>query len=198
MKIFEPTKHNLLQNGIYQTFLPGVYYLNQSPLTDERGFYSEIARLPELNLVLSRPFQVVQANLSCSKQFVIRGFHAENWNKLITPLTGSCFSVLADIRPSSPQFGQTLAFNFSPSNHGSIFVPAGVANSFLVLDGEVNYFYLVDALYKSRDKSGDIAINLFDPDLAILWPIAKEKMIISDRDLRSVNLRDKFPQKYAS
>jgi len=198
MKSFQPLPDNLLQDGIYKTDFPGVFFISQTPFPDERGFYSEIARIPELNQVLETPFNVVQSNLSSSKKFVVRGFHGENWNKLITPLTGACFSVLADTRPDSPTFGQTLAFNFSPDAHGSIYVPAGVANSFLVLEGEVKYIYLVDALYKDRDKSFDLSINLFDPDLKVEWPIPKKQMIISERDQKAVSLRTKFPDKYSS
>ncbi|MBU0978735.1 MAG: dTDP-4-dehydrorhamnose 3,5-epimerase family protein [Patescibacteria group bacterium] len=196
MQTFQPSTQNLLQDGIYQTQLPGVFFVNQTPFKDNRGFYTEIARLPELDAVLPSPFRVMQTNLSLSKKFVARGFHTENWNKLITPLTGSCLSVLADIRPDSPQFGQILAFNFSKEFYGSIFVPAGVANSFLVLEGEVNYHYLVDALYKNRDQAGDVPINLFDPDLAVVWPIPREQMIISGRDRQAISLRNRFPQKY--
>ena len=198
MQTFEATPQSDLGNGIHPTALPGVFFISQLPLTDERGFYSEIARIPELNPHLEKPFIVAQTNLSASKTNVIRGFHAENWNKLITPLTGKCLSVLADIRPESPAFGQVLAFNFSPLQMGSIYVPAGVANSFLVLEGDVNYHYLTDALYKDRDKSGDVSLNLFDPDLGVEWPIPRDQMVISTRDTQTKSLKELFPQKHAN
>ena len=199
MNIYRPSSENLVKNDIYRTVIDGVLYLDQSKFTDQRGWYSELARIPELNQVLEKPFEVQQINLSLSQTKVIRGFHAENWNKLIMPLSGKCMSVVADLRPKSPTFGKTLTFNFSVENGdlvGCIYLPAGVANSFYVVEGPVNYLYCVDRLYKNRNPSGDIAINLFDPDLAIDWPVPQSEMLISDRDKGSVSLREKFPKKF--
>ena len=58
------------------------------------------------------------------------------------------------------------------------------------------YSYAVDKLYKDRNTDNDIAISLFDPDLGVEWPIDKEQMIISQRDIDTISLREKFPQKF--
>ena len=68
----------------------------------------------------------------------------------------------------------------------------GLGNSLCVVNGPVDYLYAVDALYRERDTSGDQAISLFDPELAIPWPISREQMIISERDKQSVNLAEKI------
>ena len=82
------------------------------------------------------------------------------------------------------------------AHFGSFYIPQGIANSFLVLEGPMLYSYAIDRLYKDRDQSGDAAISLFDPDLRVDWPIDKEQMIVSERDINTVSLREKYPQKF--
>ncbi|MGH8910819.1 MAG: dTDP-4-dehydrorhamnose 3,5-epimerase family protein, partial [Egibacteraceae bacterium] len=41
---------------------------------------------------------------------VLRGFHAEAWDKLVYVVAGLAFAAVADIRPRSPTFGQVRAF----------------------------------------------------------------------------------------
>ncbi len=124
---------------------------------------------------------------------VIRGIHAEDWNKLVTVTNGLCFCALVDLRKDSATFGkhETLALGTTDQAlRGSIFISRGIGNSFCVVAGPVDYVYAVDAIWAGRDTSKDVAINLFDPQVNIEWPIPKEQMIISDRDLQSVNLSD--------
>lgn len=195
MQYFQFRDENLLSDNIYKTSLEGVLFLKQTSNPDQRGWYSELAKIKELNQVLKKPFLVEQLNLSCSNTNVARGFHAENWSKLIIPLAGECLSVLADFRPNSQTFKQTLAFKMGKSEQnfkGAIFVPPGVGNSFLVTKGPLYYLYCVDALYKERDKNGDLAIALFDPELNVEWPIDQDKMVVSPRDLNSITLKQKF------
>jgi len=196
---FSPTQENQLNQVIYSTPIEGIYYVSYEIRADQRGFFTEISRLNELNSVLDQEFSIKQINLSNSKTNVIRGFHAENWRKLLTVVSGKAFCAFADIRPESKTFGQTLTAVLGPNSdslQGSFFLPTGIANSFLVLDGPVNYLYEVDRLYKDRDISGDVAISLFDPDLNVAWPIAQEQMIYSQRDVQSISLKQKFPEKF--
>jgi len=58
------------------------------------------------------------------------------------------------------------------------------------------YSYVVDRLYKDRNKNNDVAISLFDPDLGVDWPIDKDQMIISQRDIDVITIREKYPQKF--
>lgn len=199
MIIFTPSKQNEVAHDIYSTPLKGVYFLKQDIHLDERGWYSELARIKELNTLLDTPFEIQQVNLSYSKTNVIRGIHAENWSKLIAPVAGECISVLADFRVDSPSFKETLAFKLGQNSEqqlmGAIFVPPGVGNSFLVTKGPLYYLYCVNQLYHERDQSGDMAISLFDPELNINWPLPKEQMIISDRDKKSITLKERLAQK---
>lgn len=199
MQTYQPTPELKIAEDVYKTSLAGLLYLPHHVFADERGFYAEVARIPEIEAVLGQPFVAKQINLSHSNTHVIRGFHAEAWNKLITVASGRVVSVLVDIRPESPTFGQHLKFVLGAgegSLQGALFVSAGIANGFVVLEGPADYVYLVDALYVERDQAGDKAINLFDPDLKIEWPVAREQLIYSDRDANSVSLRELFPEKF--
>ena len=200
MDHYQPTKGSLIQNNIYRTKLDGLFYLEHTQYSDERGFFAELALIPDLNEITDINFSIAQINQAHSTTNVIRGFHAEDWNKLVYIVQGIAFCALADTRPDSNTFGQVETFMFG--NHpektlnGALFVSSGIANSICVTKGPVDYLYFVDQLYRDRAKDDDVAISLFDQDLAVYWPIAKESMIFSDRDNQSITLRQKFPDKF--
>jgi dTDP-4-dehydrorhamnose 3,5-epimerase len=190
-QFFKPDQE--LVPNIFATKISGLLFCQSQQKKDDRGFFSELSIIPNLNQVLDKPFGIKQINHAHSRKNVIRGFHAESWNKLVTVTNGSVFSVLVDIRPKSPTFGQYEAFKLGLSDdalYGCIYIPVGIANSVCVAYGDVDYLYFVDQLYKDRNPSGDQAISLFDPDLNIDWPIAKNDMIISDRDKQAISLKD--------
>lgn len=178
--------------------IPGLWYIPRKSFADDRGFYAELTRFPEIDQVLSENKQFIpkQYNLSYSNHNVIRGFHAEAWNKLLTVTQGEIFAAWADIRPESPTFKQvitmTLSLNPDGKNSfgGSVFVSSGIANAFCVTSGPVSYLYLVDELYAERDTSHDRAVSLFDEQLAVSWPISRDEMVISERDLHAVPVAD--------
>lgn len=196
---FKPTPELLVKDNVYKTKINGLFFLSFNFFPDERGFFAEIGHTHKIEALIGQPFKVAQINHSRSLTNVVRGMHAEGWNKLTTVVNGIAFSALADVRPDSPTFGQVETFEFGPDNNGlkgSLFITKGIANSVCVLKGPVDYIYCIDKLYQDRDQSGDQAISIFDPDLNIPWPIAKDNMIISDRDRHAVTLRQKFPGKF--
>lgn len=195
---FKPEESLLIQDGIYKTRIPGLLYIEHRVFADQRGFYAELSRIPEINAVIGFDFEVKQLNHARSTKHVARGFHAENWNKLVTVMNGNCFSALADVRPESETFGQTETFLLGPENGaltGSLFISSGIANSLCVIEGTVDYLYAVDKLYKDRDPNGDRAISLFDETLEVAWPIDRSEMIISERDSQSLTLKQLYPEK---
>ncbi len=194
-----PTDANKVQEGVYKTTINGVLYIDRPIYKDERGFFSEVVKIPELEAIIGQPFQVKQVNHARSEQNVLRGIHAEGWNKFVFVLTGLCFAAIVDVRPDSETFGKKEYFLLGSGENaltGCLFLPSGMGNSVCVLKGPVDYLYLVDRLYQDRDKSGDVAITLFDTDLNIPWPVAKEDMVISERDTNAITLREKSPEKF--
>lgn len=172
--------------------IPGVFKLERPAHPDERGFFREIFHLDELEEVIGFEFKPIQMNHSLSKAKVIRALHAENWNKLVYPVTGKMFAAVVDIREDSETFGKLETFEFSDDDRFALFIPKGVANSICVIGEEdVNYIYLVDSYY---DGSDAYAVAWDDSDIGIKWPI--DNPIISQRDKNNPRLRDLFPEKF--
>lgn len=181
-----------MDNNIVSTTLNGVYKLTRKTFPDDRGFFREVFHMDELEKAIGFEFKPLQMNHSLSKPNVIRALHAENWNKLIYPVTGELFAAIVDIREDSATFGKVEIFNFSEDSKYALFIPKGFANSICVSGSEdVNYIYLVDKYYDGSDTR---AIAWDDPDLAIDWPV--KSPIISDRDRNNSKLRDLFPEKF--
>lgn len=179
-------------NFIKKTSIPGLLILERPIFKDERGFFRELFHKDELEAATGIKFDDVQMNHSHSVQGVIRGIHAEQWNKIIYPVYGEVFIAIVDIRPDSPTFAKVETFTINDEHRMGLFVPNGLANSLCVIgDKGVDYIYLVDAYYDGSDTR---AIAWDDPDLNINWPI--KDPIISDRDENNPRLRDLFPEKF--
>jgi len=176
---------------VKETSIPGVLVIERPTFKDKRGFFGELARKSDLQKY-GIDFEPIQFNHSRSYPGVIRGLHAERWNKLVYPVTGEMVAVLVDIRPDSPSFGQVETIKFNAASRKAVFIPEGVANSICVVGNEpVDYIYAVDAYYDGSDAR---AIAWDDPDLAIDWPV--ENPIISERDRDNPTLRELFPEKF--
>lgn len=178
---------------IKKTSIEGLLVLERPTFSDDRGFFREVFHKNELEAITGTNFETLQMNHALSKKGVIRGLHAEKWNKIAYPLTGKMFAAIVDIRPESETFGKYEIFTIDSQERKALFIPIGLANSICVLGEEdVNYIYLVDAYYDGSDTR---AIAWDDPDLNIAWPI--ENPIISERDKNNPTLREMFPEKFS-
>lgn len=196
---YQPKEELKVGGGVYKTGILGLLYIDRPVYHDERGFFLEVANLKEIAKVTGSDFVPVQVNHSRSVTNTIRGMHAEGWNKLVHVASGLAFCALTDVRPESATFRVVEQFRLGAEPGalpGALFLEKGIANSICAINGPVDYIYLVDRLYGDRDKSGDRAISVFDPDLAIKWPVDQSKMIISQRDKDTVTLRQLFPDKF--
>lgn len=180
-------------NGfVKKTSLPGLFKLERPTFDDERGFFREVFHLDELNEAIGFEFKPLQWNHSRSKSGVLRGIHAENWNKLIYAIRGEAFAAIVDIREDSETFGKYETFNFNENDKFALFIPKGFANSFYITGpSDVDYLYLVDSYYDGTDTR---AITWDDKDLNIPWPVLDP--IISDRDKNNPTLKEMFPEKF--
>lgn len=177
---------------IKTTSIPGLLILERPIFSDGRGFFRELFHKDELEKVSGIKFEGVQMNHSHSKPGVIRGIHAEQWNKIVYPVSGEVFIAIVDIRPDSLAFGKIETFSVNDENRIGFFIPNGLANSLCVIgERAVDYIYLVDAYWNGSDTR---AIAWNDPDLNIDWPI--KNPIISERDKNNPTLRDLFPEKF--
>ena len=105
------------------------------------------------------------------------------------------WAAIVDLRQDSETFGQYEGFLFDNAGENlpekALFIPNGMGNSVCAIEGPVHYFYLTGA-YWTPDSS--FAINPFDKDLNIHWPV--ENPIVNPKDLNAPSLREKFPEKF--
>jgi dTDP-4-dehydrorhamnose 3,5-epimerase len=153
-KLFEPHPDNRLAANIYSTVIDGLLVVVSDMHPDARGFFREVAIIPDIDGVAGAPFHSTQVNHAHSEKNVLRGFHIGSWNKLVTVTSGAALCVLIDVRPASPTFLSTEYVQLGYGDQaliGSLFVPKGLANSVCVLDGPLDYI-VVDKIYKQRES----------------------------------------------
>ena len=73
---------------ITTTDIPGLLIYERETFNDNRGFFREAVELRDLEKVLGKQITIKQWNHSQSHSKVIRGFHAEPWDKLIYVVKG--------------------------------------------------------------------------------------------------------------
>jgi dTDP-4-dehydrorhamnose 3,5-epimerase len=194
VNFYKPTEELKISDGVYKTSIDGLYYIEYPKFIDNRGLFSEILKPEMVKKFINPDFQIKQVNFSLSETKVVRGMHAEGWNKLITVLNGEACLVLADTRKNSPTFKNVEYFNFKFDPNSKLgqglYISKKIANSICAVEGPVHYVYGVDLLYHERNPKDDMAISIFDPDLKINWPFNKDEMIISERDIKSITLQE--------
>ena len=192
---YAPSAELTIADNIFKTKVDGLYYFKYKKFIDERGYFTQVLEPERIRQAGINPdFQIKQVNLAVSKQRIARGIHAEGWNKLITIVSGRAFCALVDVRPTSPTYKQTEYFDFlaDPSNEWGegLYISKKIGNSVCAVEGPLHYLYGVDQLYHERNRADDLAISIFDPDLNIQWPFARKELIISERDMNGVSLRE--------
>jgi dTDP-4-dehydrorhamnose 3,5-epimerase len=150
---------------------------------DERGFFVESwskANFEKHGL----SFDFVQDNQSLSVHAgTIRGLHFQTppfaQTKLIRVLRGRILDVAVDLRKSSSTYGQWVSAELSPEKGEALLVPKGFAHGFCTLEPMTEVFYKVDAPYAPAHDAG-LIFN--DPEIGINWPIAEDKLHLSNKD----------------
>lgn len=183
---------NTIEFKVNQTEIPGLLEINIDRHEDNRGWFQEkFQKAKLLEQGFPQDYIPVQHNISYNKEVgVTRGIHAEPFRKYITVIKGSVVSAFVDLRPGN-NFGKTILIKIDEGK--AIFLPTGVGSSFQTLEPDTYYSYLWDGHW-SPDKLNEYKyVNLFDPELAIQWPIGLDSAIISDKDRNHPNLSDIKP-----
>ena len=171
---------------VKQTSLDGVLLIEPQYFKDPRGFFVESYNKNDFSHA-GITDEFVQDNHSKSQKGVLRGLHYQYphaQGKLVRVLKGSIYDVAVDIRVGSPTFGEHFAVTLSENNPAMLYVPAGFAHGFLVLDDNTEVMYKVTDIYY---PPGDAGLLWNDPDLNIPWPLDKMGMkepILSEKDTR--------------
>ncbi len=165
-----------------QLALEGMYCLTPEPSWDDRGFFARCFSrdvLAAKGLCTDFPEWSLSYNV---RRGTLRGLH---WQapphlevKLVQCVRGAVFDVAVDMRPSSPSFGKWVALELSTENRRMAYIPAGFAHGFQTLTDTSELLYHISHPYRPESGRG---VLWSDPDLAIAWPPAAER-ILSERD----------------
>ena len=178
------------------TAIDEVLVLRWETHADERGFFRQTHQSGELQAALGRGPVFHQGNHSRSYPGVLRGFHAEPWDKLVYVARGRVMAALADLRPHSPTFGEVVTLHLGDpggphdAQRARVFVPEGVGNAYCAYGDEpADYLYEVTEQWRPGvDKQ---AVAWDDPDLAVDWPVADP--VLSAADRANPRLRQLYP-----
>jgi dTDP-4-dehydrorhamnose 3,5-epimerase len=174
----------LSEHTVTKGSIPGVFSVDIPVHGDRRGWFKENYQEAKLEKQGLPQLDIVQHNISYNELIgVTRGIHAEPWEKYISPAVGRVFSAIVDLRAGSG-FGQVETFELTPLR--AIFVPRGCGNSFCTLEPHTVYSYLVNAHWQAGLTYP--MVDLFDSDLGIDWPLPRDQMIVSDKDLANPSL----------
>lgn len=176
---------------VTNTNLQDVKIIEPAVFGDHRGFFTESYSEQDFKEA-GITYNFVQDNHSLSSQpGVLRGLHFQKGEaaqtKLIRVVSGVVLDVIVDIRKGSPTYGKWEGYLLSEFNHRQLLVPKGFAHGFVTLTPNVNFLYKCDNYYNAEADAG---IAFDDPDLAIEWPIALDKAILSDKDKKHPTLKE--------
>ncbi|WP_420062749.1 dTDP-4-dehydrorhamnose 3,5-epimerase family protein [Leuconostoc lactis] len=151
--------------------IPGMLEFDIPVHGDNRGWFKENFQKEKM-VPLGFPASFfaegkLQNNVSFSRQGVLRGLHAEPWDKYISVAdNGKVLGAWVDLR-AGESFGHVYQMVIDASK--GIFVPRGVANGFQVLSETVSYSYLVNDYWALELKPKYAFVNYADPTLGIEW-----------------------------
>ncbi len=100
--------------------------------------------------------------------------------KLVRVIKGRVMDVVVDMRKESETFGKHYSIILDDENHLQLFVPRGFAHGFITLSDKSIFSYKCDNFYH-KESEGGIIYN--DATLSIDWHLAKEDLLISEKDL---------------
>jgi dTDP-4-dehydrorhamnose 3,5-epimerase len=125
---------------------------------------------------------------------VLRGLHFQKgeWSqaKLVRVSQGKVIDVAVDLRKNSPTYGKYVAVELSQENGRQLFVPRGMAHGFIVLSDVAQFQYKVDNVYAPQAEA---TLRFDDPTVGVEWPMAKEEMLLSEKDTRGLLLEEIEP-----
>ncbi len=175
--------------AVHETEIPGLYIVDLVVHGDSRGWFKENYQKEKMEALGLPHFEVVQNNFSFNaERGATRGLHAEPWEKFISLANGKVFCAWVDLRRGD-SFGKVLTLELTPDK--AVFVPRGVANSYQALEDNITYTYLVNEHWSADAQYA--AVNLFDSELGIDWPIPESQAIVSDKDKANPVLKDVTP-----
>jgi dTDP-4-dehydrorhamnose 3,5-epimerase len=169
--------------------LQNVFAIDAEPSVDERGTFTRTFCVDEFAAHGLEP-RVAQCSVSVNdRRGTLRGMHLQlvpfEETKVVRCTRGAIFDVVVDLRGGSPTLGKWLGLELHAAHGRSVYVPAGVAHGFLVLEDDTEVEYLISAPYAAAHSRG---VRWNDPALAIEWPFVPSVVSERDRSFDDVDL----------
>jgi dTDP-4-dehydrorhamnose 3,5-epimerase len=171
--------------------IPGPLLIVPRVFRDGRGFFLETWSERDL-AAFGVAERFVQDNHSFSSAAgTVRGMHFQlpprAQAKLVRVLRGAVLDVVVDVRPGSPTYGRHAAAELSAANARQVYLPAGFAHGFCTIEPDTEVAYKASDYY---DPGLERGIAWDDPNLALPWPVAADRAVLSDKDRLLPRLRD--------
>ena len=172
--------------------LKGAYLIKPFYASDSRG-----GLLKDYNIDTYKSagidYELKETFYTLNKKAVIRAIHFQLEKpqaKLMRCISGRVFYVIVDLRLGSDTFGEHRSMILSGDNPACILCPSGFGQGYLVLEEAIMSYKASEVFY----GPGDAGIMYNDPEIGIEWPFemigGKENMIISDKDLTLMSLKE--------
>jgi len=178
---FPSPTYGLSDLKFYPTEIAGVWVVELTPITDERGFFAR----------LWCPVQLAVHGLNPALSHVgvsfnhlagtVRGMH---WQaaphaeaKLVRASRGAIWDVALDLRPKSPTYRKWTARELTAENRAMLYIPEGCAHGFQTLTDGAEVTYHITAAYEPAAGRG---ARYDDPAFGIEWP--QPVTVIGERD----------------
>lgn len=166
----------------HSTSLSGLIVVQRKPIEDQRGFFSRFFCANEFRQVgFTKPIAQINHTLT-HKQGAVRGLHFQRpphaETKVVSCLKGDVFDVVVDLRRGSPTFLRWHGAVLSAENRKSLLIPEGFAHGFQTLTDDCELVYLHSTSFHPEAED---ALNVNDPKLAIVWPLAMTELSERDR-----------------
>ncbi|MBI5467418.1 MAG: dTDP-4-dehydrorhamnose 3,5-epimerase family protein [Candidatus Kerfeldbacteria bacterium] len=178
---------------VTETKLKGLFMIDLVVNADSRGSFREAFQAEKLEALGLPHLGPVQWNISANtRRGILRGIHAEPWDKYIHIIHGRAFVAFVDLRVDSATYGQHVTAELDPTR--AMFVSRGFGNSYQALEDNTIYGYLVNAHWKPGLTYP--AVHYADPDAAIQWPLPVGPDDVSEKDQKNPTMRAAFPEQF--
>lgn len=148
---------------------------------DLRGEFCEAFSVAAASAPHMQPIPVAQINTSWSRRGTLRGLHMctdpGGQAKIVLCSSGAILDIIVDARSDSPDVGRYACCVLDSASRSALYVPPGVAHSFLALT-DATVVYASTTLY---DSTRETTIDALDPELGLPWPRV-DHLIRSQRD----------------
>ena len=166
----------------------GAWLIESEVFEDERGTFREWFKSDEIQKATGIDFSVAQANVSSSKNGVIRGIHFSvapgGQAKWVTCTYGRILDVIVDIRPNSSTYKKVEYIELHGTTARATLIGQGLGHGFFSLEDNSVVSYLLSSPYEPNLELG---INPFDKELDITWPNIDGEISDKDKSAKSLD-----------